>query len=965
MSTAPFGTLLQYIHQLTDGQPSEHATDRQLLEEFTARRDEASFATLVARHGPMVLRVCRRVLHHDHDVEDAFQATFLVLARHSRAIRNREALANWLHGVAYRTSLKAKQNSARRRNLETQLRERPNRIAPSPPFDEVQAILDEEIQRLPASFRTAFVLCVLEGKNGPQAAKELGVKEGTVSSRLTRARQRLQHQLTRRGISLTAVPALVAIAENATAMSVSAALAHSTVRSGCLLSTGGVVPAHIAALANGVTRAMFTSKLKIFMALLLAVSLVAGAGVLAQQGNVAQEQLVGSQQQALGSEQPKSTPGKPPEVDAKGVGVEVNGRVVDASGMPVAGAKLFLCDEAGKSAAPQLAADNDGRFRFVLAATEELGRFTLMAMGDGLGLDWTPIRQNESIHDLTLRLPADEPILGKVVDLEGNAVTGAAVRIVALSTTKSGTLDEFLKQWAADNEKSPNGEVFRLLGEKPFGSPEALRQLFTVSTGPDGTFRVTGIGRDRGLMLGVRGPKIADHYVRVVTRPDFSQQPVRQGQVALSGPKLTVAVGPNKPIMGTLRDAQTKEPLAGVRVLAYTPERLIHWWWQPVETVTDSQGRYRLDGLAKSDRQIVNFDPGAGVPHMHRFDEVGDTAGFAAIVHDTELYRGIVVSGQVTNRSTGRPVRARVVYAPLRNNEYYASTPGYKQPDTRLGLWIASREMITGSDGRYRLTALPGPGGLFVRAVGGEEKNFIHPVVRQEDRKPDIFFEGNEWFMTLGLGDTFPMSYLHAYRLLRPTREASTLTVDFGLEPGVRRRGRLLEPNGRPLSGAEAYNLILPTWPEVLPGVDFVVEALNPAKPRRLLFWHESAKLAGTVLLKGDEPEPVTVTLQPLAELTGRAVQKNGQPLVDYSVEYGTSMVELGWPGYEKRRKLKPNLTDKEGRFRVTDLPAGLPLILDIVAPKTRFAVIERKKIILEPGKTKDLGDLIGEPYEP
>src|SRR5439155_6891587 len=133
--------------------------------------------------------------------------------------------------------------------------------------------------------------------------------------------------------------------------------------------------------------------------------------------------------------------------------------------------------------------------------------------------------------------------------------------------------------------------------------------------------------------LGVRGPGIADHYIRLVTRPDYQAQPGGEGQVALSGPEPVVAVSPHKPILGTVRDARTKEPVAGIRVLAYTPDRPIHWWWQPVETLTDSHGHYRLDGLAKA-RQIIAFDPGPGAPHMHRFDEVADTPGLAPVPLD-------------------------------------------------------------------------------------------------------------------------------------------------------------------------------------------------------------------------------------------------------------------------------------------------------------------------------------------
>src|SRR6516164_5309981 len=139
MATASFGILLRHIRSMAAGRE----TDRQLLDDFAARRDEAAFAALVARHGPMVLRVCRCVLNHEQDAEDAFQATFLVLARHAGSIRKREAVANWLHGVAYRTALKAKRSAARRRNHEAQMRDRTawlacDRPGRSPTWNDVQ-----------------------------------------------------------------------------------------------------------------------------------------------------------------------------------------------------------------------------------------------------------------------------------------------------------------------------------------------------------------------------------------------------------------------------------------------------------------------------------------------------------------------------------------------------------------------------------------------------------------------------------------------------------------------------------------------------------------------------------------------------------------------------------------------------------------------------------------------------------
>ena len=176
MATAQLGTLLRHIHKLAD-RDSLQRSDRQLLGDFSGRRDEAAFAALVVRHGPMVLRVCRRVLNHEQDAEDAFQATFLILARKTGSIRKREALAEWLHGVAYRTAMEVKRSAARRRSHEARLWTLMRKAAVSPTWDDVQAVLDEEIQRLPETYRVAFVLCVLQGKSGPQAAAELGSRK--------------------------------------------------------------------------------------------------------------------------------------------------------------------------------------------------------------------------------------------------------------------------------------------------------------------------------------------------------------------------------------------------------------------------------------------------------------------------------------------------------------------------------------------------------------------------------------------------------------------------------------------------------------------------------------------------------------------------------------------------------------------------------------------------------------------
>jgi RNA polymerase sigma factor (sigma-70 family) len=286
MATAPSDTLLRHIHHLAAGRSVPPWTDRELLEDFAARHDEAAFAALVARHGPMVLRVCRRVLRHEQDAEDAFQATFLVLARSTASIRRRDTVGGWLYGVAYRTAMKAKRSAARRRNHEARLKAVVPQAAASPSWDEVQAVLDEEVRRLPPRFREAFVLCVLDGKSGAEAAAELGCKEGTVKSRVNRARRLLQQRLARRGIQLSALLAALAIAQGAGRAALPPSLARGTVCFGLSVAAGGpaaaAIPIHVAALAAGVTRAMFVTRAKITAVLLLAAILLGGGGAWAR-----------------------------------------------------------------------------------------------------------------------------------------------------------------------------------------------------------------------------------------------------------------------------------------------------------------------------------------------------------------------------------------------------------------------------------------------------------------------------------------------------------------------------------------------------------------------------------------------------------------------------------------------------------------------------------------------------------
>src|SRR6266540_524148 len=204
---------LGHLHRAAAAQNTDEPTDPQLLQLFLQGRDPGAFAALVRRHGPMVMRVCRHVLHHHQDAEDAFQVTFLVLARSAASIRSKGSLASWLHGVAYRTAMSAKRSAATRRTHEGRVETMSQPDASQDlAWREVQVILEEEIQALPEGYRTPFLLCQMEGRSREEVARQLGIKEGTVSSRLDRARKRLRERLVQRGVALPAVLGALALA---------------------------------------------------------------------------------------------------------------------------------------------------------------------------------------------------------------------------------------------------------------------------------------------------------------------------------------------------------------------------------------------------------------------------------------------------------------------------------------------------------------------------------------------------------------------------------------------------------------------------------------------------------------------------------------------------------------------------------------------------------------------------------
>jgi RNA polymerase sigma factor (sigma-70 family) len=250
-------------------------SDADLLARFVQSRDPAAFELVIWRHGAMVQAVCRRVLSRSNDVDDAFQATFLVLLLKARSIRRRESLAGWLHRVALRVAQRCRRASFNRLRREQAVAH----VEALPPArtDEIDLgpLLHAEIDRLPERLRGPFVLCVLEGKTNEEAARLLGVPHGTVLSRLSRARERLRHRLIQRGVTAATIATAIAAAVEP----VSASVVDAAVREVLNDITGTAAAGPAAALAQGVIHAMFVRNLTTAAAGVLAASLVLGLGV--------------------------------------------------------------------------------------------------------------------------------------------------------------------------------------------------------------------------------------------------------------------------------------------------------------------------------------------------------------------------------------------------------------------------------------------------------------------------------------------------------------------------------------------------------------------------------------------------------------------------------------------------------------------------------------------------------------
>lgn len=907
------------------------ATDRELLERF-AVGDEAAFATLVARYGSLVHGVCRRVLPTVQDAEDATQAVFLILAKKAAGGRWQSSVANWLYTTARMIAAKANRSARRRTRREA----RP--VVPAAPsaLDQMSgreafAALDAELDRLPPIYREPLVLCHLQGLTRDEAAARLSVPVGTLKTRLERGRKRLADALTKRGIVLGA--GLLAIAATSPAGASPSALIASV-----LAAVNGTPSPTAVALAQGAAVNGFLTRTKV---LTLVGLVTVGFGLAAV---------------ALAAEPPKGADKKDKKAEPKPTEAKeqtITGTVTGPDGKPVASAKLWLCEPGGliasKLSAPEHVATTNEQGRFVITRKDnsaELAGAIVAATKDGFGVGVDVATVGEGTLHCSLTLVKDDvPVEGRVIDLQGQPVAGATVRPISLYRTPTENLDAWEQAARRSTKEAALG--FHTFFPRSIGFADGpLAGIGEAKTDKNGKFTLTGLGRDRMVTLRVSGPGIATTEIDVVTR---AMTTVRTPPDKLDsyhiprifyGAKFDYSAEPSQPFVGVVTDKETGKPIPGVVV----SRRL--GWRGTAQAVTDADGKYRLDGLPTGEQTLIAIPPIDAPYHLRTF-KAGRTANQTAVTANVELYRGVWVSGTVTDKATGKPVEASISYRP--EDTPGETIPGYSPRGFDDMTWYTA-----GEDGKFRVLAVPGRGYVFARSDGHLTADQLDWQGDLKDTTPQTYTDSAPAELAVNWNAIALVTAIEG----KPAKEY-TLVVD----PGVTVKARITDPDGKPLAGARVTQRtnFSPFEVSRLDSADVEFERVNPKRPRSLLVLHTGKRLGALVSTIPEAKGTAEIRLQPTASVKGRLVSEDGKPLANTPIEIRYSLEgDFGWRATEMFPEV---MTDKDGKFAFPHLIAGVKYELRWPEPAPKKADAYHA-FEVRSGEEKDLGDLRGKTDE-
>jgi RNA polymerase sigma factor (sigma-70 family) len=982
MANAPLQALLQQIRRMANEKAFKDASDGDLVKRFLLHRDEAAFVVLLKRHGPMVLQVCQRIQGNEHDAEDTFQATFLLLARKASTIRKRESVASWLYGVAHRLAIGMKGSGLRRQQRERQAADMRSKTQGSAEACvDLEATLDDALRQVPEKYRAPLLLCYLEDKTQEEAAKHLGCPLGTVRSRLARGRDRLREVLERHGVRLSATALAAALAGTSASAAVRPTLVRATAKAAIEFASGkaaaALVSAQAAALVERGLRTMMIIKLTSTTAVAVVMVGTLGLGAGAITAYAPAGPYEGSSQ--VPPFKPSSMALMRPTMSATQAAkqqpahdkdfIAYSGRVLGPNGKPVSGAKLYVTPANGgwgdriQPSTPELATTGaDGRFQFTVPITKNRDQYatTVTAVALHFGVGWVEVIGTEAKRDnLSIQLVDDSvPVTGQILNLEGKPVPDATLRVLRINAAPEEDLNPWLEAVKGKDAKRHDLEG-KYFPRYTFALAPA------VTTDAEGRFRLTGVGRNRLVVARLDGPTIESQYLRILTRmgetitvTDHQGEPKDRdlGSVTTYYPAdFRHAAAPTRPIIGVVRDQDTKKPLSGVTVRSYArqigPSSSVIL--DIVQTTTDAEGRYRLVGMPKGEGYSIMFvppkeqpdgptdtstlsatlmpKPPKHQPYVPAHAEVPDAPGLDPVTVDFELKRGVWIEGKITDKVTGRPLKARVEYFALYTNPNRHAYQGYD--DTVL---IGGNGSGASEDGSYRVVGLPGPGLVVVWRV----ENYLLGLERDDE------FMVHEKPPSTAPYQLLPLVNYGAFARIDPANGRDSVKLDVTMDPGWTFTGTVVGPDGRPLPDGGAG---LTGWgwrkKEGTKMGEFTVRSFNPRRPRDLLFQHVEKGLIGVAQPPKENGGSVTVRMEPGASVTGRLVDATGKPRAG---------IELEVQFHQRRfvyttERIK---TDQEGRFHIGALLPGHDFRLSDGQGELPLGGE------LRAGQTKDLGDV-------
>ncbi len=941
--------------------------DGQLLEQFASRHDasaEAAFAALVARHGPMVLSVCRDQVRDRHLAEDAFQAVFLVLARKARFIRDSELLGNWLYGVAVRTSRQASAQQARRHGSEdtgrdclassSTLSSLP--IVTDEPVEaamqrsEDAAILHDELARPPHRFRAPILLFYFEGLTHDEAARRLGCPVGTVRSRLARARERLRGRLIRRNVTLSAgaLAATLTTRKASTGITprVCERISHAAARFASSNGTGTKLPAAATALAQEVLREVSLCVLKHAVPVLLIVGTVlAAAGMLSLP--LTRGEPLNLREAAVPLARPSAVIQPPVPQPDPGRTMVFTGRVLDPQDRPLPDAAVAVVARTlspgrvgdlgsnGPKWIGKTHTDGAGQFRISIprtstGETDQLG-LTAGAMV-GYGTTWITIDPDD-VQPVVVVLPlrAEQVFHNRLLDPAGKPAQGARLwvrRIEPLSKGEYGSPNF----WGSAQE------------------PEGAYWPAPVTTDQEGRFTIHGVGPELGVILSVEDSRCARQSFIVQTNPTENSKE----------PSLTLKAA--RIINGVVTYADSGMPVPHAVISIMAGEGLDSSF-SGSKHQADAQGRFRILSLGNY-FHVTAFAP-SGEPYLVVTRELDWPKGSAEQNVELGLRRGVLLHGKVTAAGTDKPVAgASVVYQPRQVKG---------QPEDMLSGWQAN--VLSDRDGSFRIAVLPGAGHLL---VFGPTSDYVLQGIGERELASGQ--SGGE------------RSYAHAIVGYDVQAEAQPVEMSVELKRGVTVTGRVMDPGGQPVDDAEIEIITLLSvdplqlaWRGVytipVRAGKFALHGLDPENRVRLDFhdavhgWGKHLELSGNQAGK----EPLTVRLEPCGKARARFVGPDQSPDVNRfphleilatSGPSGDSRVEADVQQLAADAAYIPNVdrvhydhgpfTDADGQITLPCLiPGAYYRLSDSSTMGTDKGAQVRKDFAVKPGETHELGDIL------